>query len=852
MWMIHKMFRDVLLITFISSFNITFAQTSLNLKDSTTVSIKKDYDGVSRNHRLLFGENYRKEWAAETRLPIIKISQIRGGLKPIMRGGGHQSHTLRLEEASGKEWVLRISEKYSEGLTPELLKGTVYSKWLEDNFSAQHPYSSLIVPVLADAVKVLHTNPLIGWVAPDPALGIFAEEFAGKICLLEEREPAGDSDNTSKMLAELQEDNDHQIDSAAFFRARLLDLLIADWGRHEDQWRWTYTQTGAGKNYEAVPRDRDQALYLNEGILPGAVSNTSLLSFLEGFNGNYKDPNSFFINGRKLNQQFLNQYSYEDWMHMTREFVAALPDRVLKQAVRQLPASSYALRGDVIFTKLQGRRDNLLSAMDTYYKFLYSIIDVRTSDKAELIEFTETSDRGVNLNIHKLSASGEKDQMLFNNVFKPDITREIRLFAGGGKDVIRVNLPASPIRLRIVGGENAKSYDIKKARKKVDVYENLDGDRFSDPAKGLHKHLSDDTLNTRKVFSDLYPGSGISPEVDLRSVDDLFLGLSYKIEKEGFRKEPFGSKQKITALHSLSTKSFIVKYQADWKDIFKNTDLTVHALADMKGNIQNFFGRGNDTYFDRTGDFSTFYRVNFSFYKLEPAFKVNLADKIGFSIGPSFQYFSRGTNTGRFIETPEMAASYSNLFEDKSHGGLFVNLSWDKRNNTMLPSKGINFSMRLHAYEGLNKNSGSFSQIIPSFSFYKSLDEKGNIVIADRIGGAITFGETAFFQSAFLGSQDNLLGFRKYRFAGDHVLYNNLEIRINLPDFLHYFMPGKIGLIGFYDAGRVWVKNEVSDTIHHGIGGGIYLAPFNRFFIRAVAGFSKERWQPTVSLKQRF
>ena len=98
-------------------------------------------------------------------------------------------------------------------------------------------------------------------------------------------------------------------------------------------------------------------------------------------------------------------------------------------------------------------------------------------------------------------------------------------------------------------------------------------------------------------------------------MDDLFLGLSYKIEKEGFRKEPFGSKQKITALHSLSTKSFIVKYQADWKDIFKNTDLTVHALADMKGNIQNFFGRGNDTYFDRTGDFRTFYRVNFSFYK---------------------------------------------------------------------------------------------------------------------------------------------------------------------------------------------------------------------------------------------
>jgi hypothetical protein len=65
-------------------------------------------------------------------------------------------------------------------------------------------------------------------------------------------------------------------------------------------------------------------------------------------------------------------------------------------------------------------------------------------------------------------------------------------------------------------------------------------------------------------------------------------------------------------------------------------------------------------------------------------------------------------------------------------------------------------------------------------------------------------------------------------------------------------MPGKIGLIGFFDAGRVWVKNERSDTIHQSLGGGIYLAPFNRFFIRAIAGFSKEGLQPSLTLKQRF
>ncbi len=59
----------------------------------------------------------------------------------------------------------------SDGLAPNVIKGSVYEKWIDDNFSAQHPYSALIVPVLEEAVKVPHTNPLIGLVAPDKAFG---------------------------------------------------------------------------------------------------------------------------------------------------------------------------------------------------------------------------------------------------------------------------------------------------------------------------------------------------------------------------------------------------------------------------------------------------------------------------------------------------------------------------------------------------------------------------------------------------------------------------------------------------------------------------------------------------------
>jgi hypothetical protein len=39
---------------------------------------------------------------------------------------------------------------------------------------------------------------------------------------------------------------------------------------------------------------------------------------------------------------------------------------------------------------------------------------------------------------------------------------------------------------------------------------------------------------------------------------------------------------------------------------------------------------------------------------------------------------------------------------------------------------------------------------------------------------------------------------------------------------------GRIGLVALFDQGRVWQPGEISDTWHHGIGGGLVLVPFNK------------------------
>src|SRR5258706_6401478 len=58
------------------------------------------------------GTNYRKEWNTPITVPVLYLSKEYGGLTPTKRGGGKQTKSLRLEDANGREYVLRSVTKY--------------------------------------------------------------------------------------------------------------------------------------------------------------------------------------------------------------------------------------------------------------------------------------------------------------------------------------------------------------------------------------------------------------------------------------------------------------------------------------------------------------------------------------------------------------------------------------------------------------------------------------------------------------------------------------------------------------------------------------------------------------------
>ena len=106
-----------------------------------------------------------------------------------------------------------------------------------------------------------------------------------------------------------------------------------------------------------------------------------------------------------------------------------------------------------------------------------------------------------------------------------------------------------------------------------------------------------------------------------------------------------------------------------------------------------------------------------------------------------------------------------------------------------------------------------------------SLANINNVVGALRLGVGHNMGAYEIPQAQYLSGTENLRGFRRDRFAGRTVLFQNTELRIKLTDFTTFLFPGTLGVFVFNDIGKVWVPNENSNRWHDGYGGGIYIAP---------------------------
>jgi hypothetical protein len=807
-----------------------------------------------------WGANYRREWTTPVTIPLLNTDSAFGGLTPLYLGGGRQTKSLHLADARGRHYVLRMVNKTYTGALPPLAYGTLVEKIANDQTSTLHPYAAITVPPMASAAGVFHTHPKLYVVPASARLGEYTSLFANQLCLLEERpdetqttnrdfgQPV-DIDGSEQMVENVTLDNSWRVDQHAYVKTRLFDMLIGDWGRHIDNWRWSQFDSGKSEIYQPVPKDRDQLYARFEGVMMRVVKTAAGLKQLQSFGPTIKDITWYNYPAMDIDRRFTNGLSRQVWIDSATALQNHLTDAVIEQAVRLLPPAIFALSGEAIITAIKQRRADLVKYAETYYRFLATNVDIPGSAMHELFEVKRLSDEQTSVALYKINEKKEPEGgPFFHRVFNTSETQELRLYGIGGNDVYTVNGKVKEgITVRIIGGSGEDSvYDASRVNgrtRRTKIYDKQNTKLY---AAGESKVRIRDTTYLYPFDEDYhynYAARKIGP--GLNPFYRLFIGYAFKKRVYGWREKPYKSDFQAGVNFSLFEKSLHPFVRYTRPQLFGAWNVQMTAGYDGARRL-NYFGLGNDT---------KVLSDNRRFHWLRTE---NLYATAGISTPLHrfhhiyFTFFYEGVKVlpqdGRFISKGNGLIDPS-TYQWKHFGGARFDYVYSRLNDPLVPTKGLAFSTTVSHTGNLQDKGRTFTTTGALVDLYQPLTKAFSLYI--RSGAATLWGKPEFYQHNSIGGTITLRGYVRNRFFGRTVYYQQNELRF-IKDVRSYLYNGKAGLIALYDFGKVWHPGETTNRWLYGIGGGVLVAPFQKFSLRVYYTFSPEDRVITCALGGSF
>ena len=816
------------------------------------------------------GETYRAEWATEIEAPILLLDEYAGGLTPVQQGGGFQTRSLRLENPDGMQWVVRTIDKDVTKVVPPALRQTFVKSLVQDGISAAHPYAALAIPKLADAAQIYHANPKVVWLPKQKSLGYYNPDFTEKLYLFEER-PGGnmnghadyggasESINTIELVEKLSKNHKHVVDQKYVLRARLFDLLIGDWDRHDDQWRWGIykdeSQPGVDI-YRAIPRDRDQAFFKNDGFFNYLASRPFFNPQLIKFEEEIDRISGLAYNARYFDRHFLSQLGEEDFITTAETLQRSITDEVIAEALAAWPKEIYDESGEEIIHKLKTRRDDLTKYAKEFYEFLSKEVTVIGTNGAN--EFDVTAEKNDHLSVKAYHLEDGQKHLIWSRLIDGEACQELRLFGLKKQDTFNFyGDEESSIAVRLVGGSGEDVVNNASSSIKVIAYDRPHGMQLTGNGvksklrdeKGINSFDRKDWKLDRLLHFPL-----------LTFYTDEGVGLSYNVwwQKNGFRKNPFKSNHKLSLAYFQANTAIVARYNGFWPGAFGPTwGFRLDAEATGPTFTQFFYGLGNEfiNYEEVFPDVPesgsrNFHIVRGNHFDFNPHFEKSFGNNKSLRINPSFEYYNLddrlddSADEPRFIFLDE-AGRTSTDFETKTYAGLGLHYTSDRVNNPVLPTRGYVFNAGADYKLSLRNSEFSNLTVSSNLAAYLPFSPTHKVVLATNIGGSYTFGDYEFFHANYLSNQSRLRGFRTNRFAGDGIIYHATDLRIKLLQGRGGLRTG-LGIFGSFDHGRSFLEGEGINDWHTSYGGGIYLTPLDLFGFKIGYYVGDEDTQITI------
>ncbi|GAA4320871.1 metallophosphoesterase [Pontixanthobacter gangjinensis] len=841
---------------------------------TTSIYKEKDTD-KSTVHKTVWGERYRELYGTDVTLKVADLDTLYGGLKVVREGGGHQTVSLRVKDSLGREYNIRRVRKdalrflqnvaFKNQPVENKLDNTVAENLITDFYTAAHPYGFLAIPTLSKAAGVYHTNPEIFYLPKQEALGKYNSIHGDDIYMIVERPEEGwtgyesfgnpdhDIVSTADMIERLRRDEKYILDETAYIRARIFDMLIGDWDRHQDQWRWAEIEDEEGNHYfEPIPRDRDQVFSNFDGAFFGTLrAITGFANQFAVYGDDIKDVEWFNIAALGLDRSLIQNEGKEAWIKQAEFIKENITDEVIEEAFSKLPKETRGPASQDLMENVKGRRNNIIDIARRYYDHLANLAIVTGTDKDDFIDVLRLEDGNTRVTITR-NKDGERAEILSDKVYKHDETEEIWVYGLDDDDKILVKGDGpGKIFLRVIGGQNNDIYTVENG-KNLKVYDHKSLPNTIKKIDGAKLRLTDNyEINTYDKDKKTFSSGSILPEIGYNPDSGFSFGLEFVKSINKFKRNPFSSQHSFWGEVHSATNGFALNYEAEFASIVGNYNLQVGANFASPQYSENFFGFGNETknFDDELG--LSYNRVGLSEYGVKAALvnKTPFGSYFGFTA--SFEGIEVQNEDGTFI-SDDFVSNDPDFFDRKYFAGLDAMYRYESYDDRLNPTRGMLFELNLGAKLNTSNTKRQYGYFKPYMGFYNALTRNRKLVIKTRAEAHINIGqEYEFYQAAQLGADSGLRGYRLERYSGKSSFGTGADLRYSFDTVKTSFLPFQPGIYVGYDLGRVWMDSQNSKKWHDSYGGGIWInsADAIQGNFSVFAGEEGARFQFGVGLK---
>ncbi len=615
-------------------------------------------------------------------------------------------------------------------------------------------------------------------------------------------------------------------------------MLIGDWDRHYDQWRWGEYKVGADIVYRPIPRDRDQAFSKYDGTLLSLLLKMPALRHMQSFKDDIQNVKWFNMEAYPLDVAFLKAADEKAWMEQAQFIQKNLTDKEIATAFAKLPKEVQDGTSEEVIKRLKSRRSKLTKYAQRYYEVLQKTVLIVGTDKKDTFIIERMADGKTEVKVFRNKKDGE--MLISTRIYNCKETNEIWIYGLDDEDVFEVKGEGNhPIKIRLLGGLDKDSYRIANG-KQIRIYDFKSKENDFETTSHTRIKLSDDyELNNYDYKKPKYNALSGFPNAGFNPDDGIKLGVSISYTVNQFKRNPYTQKHNIKANYYFATSGYELLYKGIFPNILTKWQFEVDGAITSPNFSSNFFGYGNETVNEEDELGMDYNRVKAQIMRAAPS--MNWKGDFGafFSAQAVVESIEVDRSPNRIIGLPGIVDE--RVFSTQNFAGLNLKYGYENYDNLSNPTIGMKFSFEAGYKVNLTdtKRAVPHAEAILGFS-HKILSE-GKLVFATLMKSKFLFSnDFEFYQMATIGGDFDVRAFRSERFSGKRSYFQSSDIRLELGKITSSIVPMRYGLLTGFDYGRVWLPNESSDKWHTSYGGGFWLNGINIVTAKLSYFYSEE------------